>query len=88
MFFCIHHVQNAGTYLDAVVAHKFIKAGRVGLTLLTRTTLLIATVEDAEVVVINAVADKDIGDELQDCGLAHASLSNKKDGVWFSKPIV
>ena len=44
--------------------------------------MLIGTVEDVEVVLINAVADKDIDDEFQECGLAHTSLSNKKDGVW------
>jgi len=60
----------------------FIKAGRVCLTLGSRTALLIGTIEDVEVVLINAVAAKDIDDEFQECGLAHTSLSDEKDGVW------
>jgi len=78
----IPHVQHSGAYQYAAVARKFIKLRRVGLTLVTRTTLLIGTIKDAEVVVINALADKDVGDEFQDCGLADTSFSNEKDGVW------
>jgi len=43
-----------------------VKAGRVGLALTVRATLLIGEVEDVEVVVINIVSGKDIGDELED----------------------
>ena len=46
----IHHVKPAGAYQYTVFAPKFIKAGRVCRTLRTRTTLLIGTVEDLEVV--------------------------------------
>jgi hypothetical protein len=44
--------------------------------------LLVGAVEDSKVVVINVFAVKDIGDEFQGRGLADASLSKKKDGVW------
>jgi len=44
--------------------------------------VLIGVVKDVEVIVINVVADQDIGDELHDCGLANTSLPNEKDGVW------
>ena len=73
--------SNAGPYQYTAIAHAFIKLGRVCLTLGTRTALLIGTVEDVEVVLIDGVADKDIDDEFQECGLAHTSLPNKKDGV-------
>jgi len=64
---CIHTMfTNTGTYHDAVLAPKFIKARRVGLTLITRITLLVCMFEDIEVVVINVIACKDIGDELQE----------------------
>jgi len=43
---------------------------------------LVGIVENVEVVVIDVVASKDIGDEFQQGGLSDASLSNKKDGVW------
>ena len=39
-------------------------------------------VEDVEVVVMNVVAGKDIGDVFQDRGFSDTSLSNKKDSVW------
>ena len=45
------------------------------------TTLSIGAVEDIEVVVINVIAGKDIGDEFQERGLSNTSLSNK-DCVW------
>ena len=48
----------------------------------TRTALLIGTVEYPEVVLIDAVADNDIGEKFHECRLAHTGLSNKKDGVW------
>jgi len=57
---------NTGTYHDAAIAPKFIKARRVGLTLITRITLLVCMFEDVEVVVINVIACKDIGDEFQE----------------------
>ena len=38
-------------------------------------------VEEFEVVVINSVADKDIGEEFQECGFADTSLSNQKNRV-------
>ena len=57
--------KNTGAYHFAVVARDFVKAGRVSLTLIIRTTLLIRGIEDVEIVVIN-VANEDIGNELQD----------------------
>lgn len=54
---------NAGAYQYAVLTCKFVNTGRVGLTLAARSTLLIAVVEDLEVVPISGVANKDIGNE-------------------------
>jgi hypothetical protein len=54
------------TYHYAIFARKFVKAGRVGLTLVVRTTSLVGTVENVEVIVINVVASKDIGDKFED----------------------
>jgi hypothetical protein len=50
----------------AAFAGKFIKAGLVGLTMTNGTTLLVGVVKDIEVVVVNVVADKNIGDEFRD----------------------
>jgi len=57
---------NASAYRYAVLAHEFVKADRVGLALVVRTTLLVGAVENVKVVVINAIAGKDIGNEFQD----------------------
>jgi len=57
---------NTGTYHDAVLAPNFIKAHRVGLNLITRITLLVCMFENVEVVVVNAISRKDVGDEFQD----------------------
>ena len=87
----IHHTstfKGACTYHYAVPARKFIQAGRVGLTLAVRTTLFIAAVEDIEVVVIDVIADKGIGDEFQDRGLSNTCLSNEKDGVWLIRSVI
>jgi len=62
----IHHITNAGTYRYAVFARKFVKAGRVGLTLVVRATSLVGTVENVEVITISVVTGKDIGNEFQD----------------------
>ena len=77
-----HYAQSTCTYHHSIFAREFVKAGRVGLTLVAGTILLVATVEDLEVVAINSVANKDIGDEFQNCGLADTSLPNKEDGIW------
>ena len=61
-----HYAQYAGTYHYAVFAREFVKAGRVGLTLVARPTLLVAAVEDFKVVAIGIIADKDIGEEFQE----------------------
>ena len=53
------------TYPYAVPTCEFIQTGRVGLALAVRTTLLVGTVEDIEVVAIDIFADKDIGDDFQ-----------------------
>ena len=70
------------THHYAVLACKFVKARRFGLALVVRTTLLVGAVYGVEVVVINVVAVKDIGNEFHDRGLSYPGLSNKKDGVW------
>ena len=57
---------NTGTYHYAVVATKLVKARQLGLALVIRTTLLVGMIEDVEVVMVNVVAGKNIGDELQD----------------------
>ena len=53
-------------YHCAVIARKCVKAGRVGLTLILRTTLLIGMVQGIEVVMIKIFANKDAADEFQD----------------------
>ena len=70
------------TYHYAVLAFKLVQAGRVSLALVARATSLVCVVKSIEVVVIDVFAVKDIGDEFQDRGLPHSSLSNEKDGVW------
>ena len=63
---CTHYAQCADTYHYAVFAREFVKPGRLGVTLVARTTLLIAAVEDFKIVAINIVANKDIGEEFQE----------------------
>ena len=48
--------------------------------------MLVGAVEDIKVVVVNVLAEKDIGDKFQSRGLADTSLSKKKDGVWRFVP--
>jgi hypothetical protein len=55
--------KNTGTYQYPILICEFVHTGRVGLTLIGRTTLLVVLVEDVEVVVTKWIADKDIGDE-------------------------
>jgi hypothetical protein len=55
--------KSARTY--HYVACKFVKAGRIGLTLVVTITLLIGVVEGAEVVAMSVAADEDIGDEFR-----------------------
>ena len=59
-------VKNAGTYHYSALARKFVKLDRVSLTPVARATLFVGGVEDVEIAVINAVAEKDIGDEFND----------------------
>ena len=54
------------THRCAALTRKFVNAGRVGPTLVVRTTLLVGVVQGMEVVVMEVVAVKDIGDEFQD----------------------
>jgi len=56
----------AYTYHYAVLARKFVKSGGVGPALGVGTTSLVGIVKNVEVVVVNVVASKDIGDEFQD----------------------
>jgi len=44
-------------------------------------TLLISTLEGAEVVFMNAIPGQDIGNEFQGGGLADTSLSDKQDSA-------
>jgi len=74
--------NNIDAYHYAVCAPKLVNTGGVGVTLVIRTTLFVGVVEDLEIVVINVLAGKGIGDKLQDCGLSDTSLPDKKDGEW------
>ena len=56
----------ASTYHYTVLACTFINASRVGRSLISRSTLLVGGVKDIEIVVVNVVAGKDIGDEFQE----------------------
>ncbi len=49
------------TYFYAILARKFVKPRRVGLALVVRTTLLVGTVENVKVAMVNVVTGKDIG---------------------------
>jgi len=55
-----------GTHHYAILTRKLVKAGRVSLALVVRTTSLVGMIEDVEVIVTNVVAGKGIGDEFQD----------------------
>jgi len=57
---------NARTYYYAVLACKSIKVARVDLALVIRAILPVGVVEGVEVVVIDVVDMKDIGDESQE----------------------
>jgi len=78
-------VDDANHY--SVTAREFVKADRAGLTLIFRIALFVSVVEEVEVVVLNVVADKDIGDEFQDGGLSDTSLTNK-EGVWSHRLVL
>jgi len=67
---------NHRTHHYAILARKLVKAGRVSLALVVRTTLLVGMVEDIEVVVVNVIAGKDIGDEFQDSVESHTGILN------------
>jgi len=56
----------AETYHYAILARQFVKARRVGPALVVRTALLVGTVENVKVVMINIVSGKDIGNEFHD----------------------
>ena len=58
--------MNISTYHYSVLAYKVVKAGRVSLALVVRTTLLAGVVKGVEIVVIDVVATKGIGDEFQE----------------------
>ena len=57
---------NTSTHHYSVLACKFVKLGRVGLAPVFRTTLLVAMVKGVEIVVIDVVSMKGIGDEFQE----------------------
>jgi len=54
---------NCRTHHYAILARKLIQ---VRLALVVRSTLLVSMVEGVEIVVINVITGKDIGDEFQD----------------------
>ena len=58
--------RHTGTYHYAVLALKFVKVDRVGLALVIRTMLFVGVVEGFEVVVVDVVALKGIGDEFKE----------------------
>jgi len=55
--------KTTSTYHYTVLACKFVRVGRVGLALVVRTMLFVGVVEGVEVVVVDIIAMKDIGDE-------------------------
>ena len=57
---------NFRTYHQVVLTRKLVKAGLVGPTLVLKTTMLVGVVEKVEVVVVNIITGKDIGNEFQD----------------------
>ena len=59
-------VTNTSTHHYAVLARKFVKAGRFGLALVAGTTTLVGGIEVFKLVMINVVASKDIGEEFHD----------------------
>jgi hypothetical protein len=63
---------------ELALACKFVKAGGARLALIPGTALLIAVVEDVEVILISDFAETDIGDEFHDQGLANNNPSNQK----------
>jgi len=58
--------RHARTYHYTVLAREFVKVDRVGLALVVRTMLLVGVVEGVKVVVVDVIAVKDIGDELEE----------------------
>jgi len=56
----------AYTHHHAVLARKFVKSGGVSLALIVGTALLVGLVENVEIVMVNVVASKDIGNEFQE----------------------
>ena len=66
MLFILTTFTNAYTYRYTILARKLVKPDRVGLALIVGTISLVGIVENVEVVVVNVVASKDIGDEFQD----------------------
>ena len=71
-----YYDQSTGTYHYAIFAREFVNAERVGLTLIAGTILFVVAIEYLEVVVINSVPDKDIGNEFQKCRLADTRPPN------------
>jgi len=59
-------LKAAGTHPYIIAAPEVIELGRVGLTLTRRTTSFVGLVKGVEVIIIDVVAAKDIGDEFQD----------------------
>jgi len=58
--------RHTGTYHYTVLALKFVKVDRVGLALVIRTMLFVGVVEGFEVIVVDVVALKGIGDEVKE----------------------
>ena len=77
----IQHVPSPSTYHYTIGGRNFVKASRLGLSLVVGISLLVGVIEDVKGVVIHVVASKDVGDKLQERGLSDTGLSNEKDGV-------
>ena len=56
---------NARTYHYSIRACKLVKSGGIRLALVIGTTLFVGDIKNVEVVVINAVPSKNIGDEFE-----------------------
>ena len=74
-----HCVKNPRAYQYPIGARNFVKVGRPNL--LISTSSFGYAVENVEVVMIDVVAKKDIGNQFHECRLFGAGLSNEKDSV-------
>ena len=74
-----HCAKNPRSYQYPIGARNFVKVGRPNL--LISTSSFWYAVENIEVVMIDVVAKKDIGNQFQECRLSGVGPSNKNDSV-------